>query len=125
FTTVLLCLGVLSAVVAAWGTATVICSLVLVSCVLRVTGEHRADRSVGLLRALLPTTATVVRRAGDEAAPQAREVPVGEVVPGDVVRLGPGDLVPADVRLLRATGLSVHQQALTGESAPVAKYAVQ
>lgn len=114
FTTVLLCLGVLSAVVAAWGTATVILSLVLVSCVLRVSGEHRADRSVALLRALLPTTATVVRRAEDAAESRTREVPVGEVVPGDVVRLGPGDLVPADVRLLRATGLSVHQQALTG-----------
>ncbi|MGW9523531.1 magnesium-translocating P-type ATPase [Streptomyces diastaticus] len=125
FTTVLLCLGVLSAVVAAWGTATVILSLVLVSCVLRVSGEHRADRSVALLRALLPTTATVVRRAEDAAESRTREVPVGEVVPGDVVRLGPGDLVPADVRLLRATGLSVHQQALTGESAPVPKHAVQ
>ncbi|MYS13537.1 HAD-IC family P-type ATPase, partial [Streptomyces sp. SID4982] len=46
-----------------------------------------------------------------------------DLVPGDIVRLGPGDLVPADVRLLRARGLTVRQDTLTGESAPVAKRA--
>ncbi|MYR59997.1 magnesium-translocating P-type ATPase, partial [Streptomyces sp. SID625] len=55
--------------------------------------------------------------------PAARETPVAELVPGDVIRLGPGDVVPADVRLLRSSGLTVHQAALTGESAPVAKTA--
>nr|WP_307805201.1 magnesium-translocating P-type ATPase [Streptomyces sp. VRA16 Mangrove soil] len=119
FTAVLLCLGLVSAAVASWGTACVILALVAVSCVLRATGEHRAERSVAALRELVATTATVVRRPGD-----AREVPVADLVPGDVVRLGPGDLVPADVRLLRAHGLTVHQAALTGESVPVPKRAV-
>lgn len=122
FTAVLLCLGLVSTVVAAWGTACVILSLVIVSCVLRSSGEHRADRAMAALRDMVASTATVLRRAAEGAAPQAREVPVGLLVPGDVVRLGPGDLVPADVRLLRATGLTVHQAALTGESAPVAKH---
>ncbi|MEU5952947.1 HAD-IC family P-type ATPase [Streptomyces sp. NPDC047525] len=127
FTAVLLCLGLVSATVASWGTACVILCLVVVSGVLRTSGEHRADRSMAALRALVATTATVLRRAerdGDpQEHPQEREIPVEELVPGDVVRLGPGDLVPADVRLLRASGLSVRQAALTGESAPVPKAA--
>jgi Mg2+-importing ATPase len=123
FTAVLLCLGLVSAGVAAWATACVILSLVLVSCVLRSSGERRADRSVTALRDLVATTATVLRRADQSGLPRDREVPVDELVPGDVVRLGPGDLVPADVRLLRTSGLRVHQAALTGESMPAAKHA--
>ncbi|MFE9312288.1 magnesium-translocating P-type ATPase [Streptomyces sp. NPDC006706] len=125
FTAVLLCLGLVSTLVASWGTAAVILSLVVVSCVLRATGEHRADRSMAALRELVAGTATVLRRTAGGEQPRAREVPVTELVPGDVLRLGPGDRVPADVRLLRARGLTVHQAALTGESAPVAKAAVE
>ncbi|MFE3851868.1 magnesium-translocating P-type ATPase [Streptomyces griseorubiginosus] len=123
FTAVLLCLGLVSAAVFAWGTASVILLLVVVSCVLRASGEHRADRSTAGLRRLVATTVTVQRRADEDTAPATREIPVEELVPGDVVRLGPGDLVPADVRLLRSAGLTVHQAALTGESAPVPKSA--
>ncbi|CAM5740636.1 magnesium-translocating P-type ATPase [Streptomyces badius] len=124
FTSVLLCLGLVSALVAAWGTACVILALVAVSCLLRSAEEHRADRSTAALRELVATTATVVRRAFDDSPPREREVPVADLVPGDVVRLQPGDLVPADVQLLRADGLTVHQSALTGESAPVVKQAL-
>ncbi|MFF7493104.1 magnesium-translocating P-type ATPase [Streptomyces rubiginosohelvolus] len=124
FTSVLLCLGLVSALVAAWGTACVILALVAVSCLLRSAEEHRADRSSATLRELVPTTATVVRRASDDSPPREREVPVADLVPGDVIRLRPGDVVPADVRLLRADGLTVHQSALTGESAPVVKQAL-
>ncbi|MBB4891355.1 Mg2+-importing ATPase [Streptomyces olivoverticillatus] len=123
FTAVLVGLGLVSAVLAAWGTACVIAVLVTVSCVLRATGEHRADRSAAALRELLAATATVRRRATDASPPTAREVPVDQLVPGDLVLLAPGDLVPADLRLLRATGLTVHEAALTGESAPVRKSA--
>ncbi|MGW2651909.1 magnesium-translocating P-type ATPase [Streptomyces sp. NPDC001393] len=122
FTAVLLCLGLVSAAVFAWGTASVILFLVVVSCVLRATGEQRADRSTAALRRLVATTVTVLRRADEDAAATAREIPVDDLVVGDVIRLGPGDVVPADVRLLRASGLTVHQSALTGESAPVAKH---
>ncbi|MFD4591847.1 magnesium-translocating P-type ATPase [Streptomyces rubiginosohelvolus] len=124
FTSVLLCLGLVSALVTAWGTACVILALVAVSCLLRSTEEHRADRSSAPLRGLVATTATVVRRTSDDSPPREREVPVADLVPGDVIRLRPGDLVPADVRLLRADGLTVHQSALTGESAPVVKQAL-
>ncbi|MFJ9372716.1 magnesium-translocating P-type ATPase [Streptomyces sp. NPDC101455] len=125
FTAVLLLLGVVSALVASWGTAAVILALVTVSCALRTSGEHRADRSLHDLRELVGATACVLRRTDADAPVRARETPVAELVPGDVIRLVPGDLVPADVRLLRATGLTVHQAALTGESAPVAKAAVE
>ncbi|MFH8786241.1 HAD-IC family P-type ATPase [Streptomyces roseoverticillatus] len=121
FTAVLLSLGLVSAALAAWGTACVIAVLVTVSCVLRATGEHRADRSAAALRELVATTATVRRRPAEADAPVTRELPVEQLVPGDVVLLAPGDLVPADLRLLRTTGLTVHEAALTGESAPVAK----
>ncbi|MFH8404416.1 cation-transporting P-type ATPase [Streptomyces sp. NPDC018019] len=141
FTTVLLCLALVSAAVASWGAACVIAVLVVVSAVLRTSGEYRAERSTAALRELIATTATVQRRAPtDAAAPvtrpgrgraartpgsgAAREIPVDQLVPGDVIRLGPGDLIPADLRLLRASGLTVRQAALTGESAPVAKYPV-
>ncbi|MFJ2769255.1 magnesium-translocating P-type ATPase [Streptomyces sp. NPDC087300] len=123
FTAVLLVLGLVSAAVASWGTACVILTLVAVSCVLRSHGEHRAENAVRHLRELVASTATVRRRDTADAAPRTRETPVDELVPGDVIRLGPGDLVPADVRLLRAHGLTVDQSALTGESAPVAKAA--
>ncbi|MFJ8782890.1 magnesium-translocating P-type ATPase [Streptomyces sp. NPDC102476] len=125
FTAVLLCLGLVSAAVFAWGTASVILLLVVVSCVLRASGEHRAARSTAGLRRLVATTVTVQRRVHEDAAPVTREIPVEELVPGDVVRLGPGDLIPADVRVLRSTGLTVHQAALTGESTPVEKSAVE
>ncbi|MFG2723566.1 magnesium-translocating P-type ATPase [Streptomyces canus] len=125
FTAVLLCLGLVSAAVFAWGTASVILLLVVVSCVLRASGEHRAARSTAGLRRLVATTVTVQRRLHEDTAPVTREIPVEELVPGDVVRLGPGDLIPADVRLLRSTGLTVHQAVLTGESAPVQKSAVE
>ncbi|XVQ82978.1 magnesium-translocating P-type ATPase [Microbispora siamensis] len=128
FTLVLLCLGLVSAVIVSWGTACVIVILVAVTCVLRSNGEYRADRSTAALRKLLGATATVRRRSSERAAgrvaPVEREIPADQLVPGDVIKLGPGDLVPADVRLLRSSGLTVHQAALTGESAPVVKQAV-
>ncbi|MFB6631060.1 magnesium-translocating P-type ATPase [Streptomyces sp. NPDC056362] len=126
FTAVLLCLGLVSVTVAAWGTGCVILLLVAVSCALRSSGEHRADQAMAALRESVATTATVLRRpdpGGPAAAP--REIPADELVPGDVIRLGPGDLVPADVRLLRSAGLRLHEAALTGESAPVAKYPLE
>ncbi|MFH9333463.1 magnesium-translocating P-type ATPase [Streptomyces althioticus] len=124
FTAVLLFLGLVSVSVGAWGSGSVILSLVAVSCLLRSSGEHRADRSAAALRELVTTTATVLRRPEAHGPPVTRDIPVGELVPGDVIRLGPGDVVPADVRLLRASGLRVHQAAVTGESAPVSKYSL-
>jgi Ca2+-transporting ATPase len=77
--------------------------------------EYRAERSLAALRDLAEPAVTV-RRAGTE-----RTVETTELVPGDVVVLETGAVVPADARLLSATDLEVDESALTGESVPVSK----
>ncbi|WP_424216782.1 HAD-IC family P-type ATPase (plasmid) [Streptomyces sp. BI20] len=129
FTLLLLGLVVISAVAAAPGTAVVLFVLAVAAAALRAREERRAERLAAGLGAdgadeTGGATVTVVRRAdGGGGGGRAREVPVGDLVPGDVVRLGPGDAVPADLWLLGSAGLTVHQDALTGESRPVPKSA--
>jgi Mg2+-importing ATPase len=102
--------------------AAVIATMVVLASLLGFVQEYRADRAFQRLRGLVRTTAQVVRRDG--AAPgMVRDCPLEELVPGDVVLLGAGDLVPAEVRFLEAVDLFVDQSALTGESLPVEKQA--
>jgi P-type Mg2+ transporter len=84
--------------------------------------EYRSAVAAEKLKALVRTTATVLRRAGEDAPSSVREIPVRDLVVGDLVRLSAGDLVPADVRLIRSHDLFVSQAALTGESLPVEKH---
>src|SRR6202011_5535453 len=84
--------------------------------------EYRSALAAEKLKALVRTTATVLRRAGQDALAEPREVPIRELVPGDLVRMSAGDLVPADVRLVSSRDLFVSQAALTGEALPVEKY---
>jgi Mg2+-importing ATPase len=123
FVVILLALGGVSAVLGDFGAVAVIAVMVLVSCLLQVRQEQRFDRVAATLRAMVITTATALRRAGADAPPVSREIPIDQFVPGDVVCLASGDMVPADVRLLRSTGLAVDQAVLTGESLPVGKEA--
>ncbi|WP_279582556.1 magnesium-translocating P-type ATPase [Fodinicola feengrottensis] len=95
--------------------------MVSLSVALRWWQQARSERAVRGLKDSVTTTATVRRRATADARPMDREVPFDDVVPGDVVKLMPGDLVPADVRLLSATNLLVDQSALSGETLPVHK----
>jgi P-type Mg2+ transporter len=83
--------------------------------------EYRSAAAAEKLKALVRTTATVLRRAAEDAPAIPREIPVRELVAGDLVQLSAGDLVPADVRLIRSHDLFVSQAALTGESLPVEK----
>ena len=96
--------------------------------------EARSGRAVEHLRRMVSNTATVRREVderaegADEDAPPQRvakklEVPIDGLVPGDIVFLSAGDMVPADMRLLHAKDLFVNQAALTGESMPVEKFA--
>ena len=98
--------------------ASIIVMLVLFSVVLNFAQAYRSQEAADRLRSQVAPTATV-RRDG-----AWREVPRRELVPGDVIRLSAGDLVPADARLLEARDLHVQQAALTGESVPAEKEAV-
>ncbi|MCX4749291.1 HAD-IC family P-type ATPase [Kitasatospora sp. NBC_01287] len=124
FTALLAVLSVVCAVIGSWGSALTIAALVLTACLLRLRGERRSALALRSLRALVPSTATVLRRAEHSELPAAREVPAEQLVPGDVVRLVGGDAVPADLRLLRAEGLTLDLSALTGESTPVPRLAL-
>ena len=100
-------------------TALVIATMVAISGALAFTQEGKGASAAASLRHLVTTTCRVVRAGVGE-----RELPMAEVVPGDIVRLAAGDLVPADVRILAAKDLFVNQAPLTGESEPVEKLAV-
>lgn len=89
--------------------------LIAVSVLLRFFQERNADTAAAKLKAMVSTTATVLREG------TRREIPLREIVPGDIVALSAGDMVPADIRLLSAKDLFINQATLTGESMPVEK----
>jgi len=93
----------------------VIFIMVLLGIVLRYIQESRADNAAEKLKEMVSTTATVLR------AGKRLEIPLKELVPGDIVQLSAGDMVPGDVRLLSTKDLFLNQAALTGESMPVEK----
>lgn len=121
--------------------AVVISTMVALSTVLRFVQEARSNRAADALRALVSNTATVMRRdlaseAAEEAqdffgirlhthAPHREDIPIRDLVPGDVVVLAAGDMIPADLRVLGAKDLFLSQSAMTGESLPVEKFPVQ
>ncbi len=113
----LVALGVLSYLTGDLRATTVIFVMVVLGVVLRFVQEMRADDAAEKLKAMVNTTATVVRDGQDA------EVPLKMLVPGDIVRLNAGDMVPADLRILSAKDLFLNQAALTGESLPVEKSA--
>src|ERR1035437_8127112 len=113
----LVALGVLSFLTGDLRATAVIFVMVVLGVVLRFFQEMRADNAAEALRAMVSNTATLVRD-GKEA-----EVPLKMLVPGDIIRLAAGDMVPADVRVLSAKDLFLNQAALTGESLPVERKA--
>ena len=113
----LLLASAISAALGEVASATIIASMVLLSAALHITQTYRSHRAMDLLRASMAPTATV-RRDGEW-----RELERRLVVPGDLIRLSAGDVVPADARLLEAKDLHVQQASLTGEALPVEKSA--
>ena len=97
--------------------AGIIFAIVLLSNILDFTQTHTSQKAVAQLQERVAPTATVVRDG------RSQEIRRTEVVPGDVVRLSAGDLVPADARLLESRDLYIQQAALTGESLPAEKQA--
>jgi len=114
---ILLVACVVSAILGDLTDASIILVIILLSNILNFVQISRSQNAVEKLRADVAPTASVLR---DRAW---RELPRREVVPGDMVRLTAGDLVPADARLVKATDLNVQQAALTGESLPAEKSA--
>ena len=90
--------------------------MVLLSVGLRFWQEARADAAAQKLKAMIHVTATVIRDG------KAREIPLRDLVPGDIVKLAAGDMIPGDVRVLASKDLFVSQGTLTGESLPVEKF---
>lgn len=103
-------------------TVIVLTIMILLSTLLRFATEFRSAKAAEALKALVHTTATVIRRADENAEPARIEIPMKQVVPGDVVAIAAGDMIPADIRLLTSKDLFVSQSALTGESLPVEKF---
>jgi len=100
----------------------IIAVMVGISVLLSFTQEYRSSKAAEKLKAMVRNTATVTRRASDGHSERI-EVPVGELVAGDIVHLAAGDMVPADLRLVSAKDLFISQAILTGESLPVEKSA--
>ena len=113
----LMALGVVSYLTGDLRATVVIFVMVILGVVLRFFQELRADTAAEKLQAMVSNTATVVRDG------QEKEVSLKMLVPGDIIRLAAGDMVPADVRVLTAKDLFLNQAALTGESHPVEKKA--
>jgi Mg2+-importing ATPase len=103
--------------------------MVVLSVSLSLLQEHRSGRAAQKLQAMVHTTTAVLRQSStlppsqsiDPTAP--REIPIEQLVPGDIVHLSAGDMVPADLRVIAAKDLFINQSALTGESVPAEKHA--
>lgn len=95
--------------------AGVILAIVVLNGLLGFVQEHRAEQALNALKSLAPAMATAVREGNTLVIPAER------LVPGDLVQLQAGDIVPADGRLVDITGLRVDEAILTGESVPVEK----
>jgi len=94
---------------------TVMMVMVVLGVSLRFIQETKAGNAAAKLKAMIKVTATVVRDG------KQKEIPLQQLVPGDIVKLSAGDMIPGDVRLISAKDLFIIQATLTGESLPVEK----
>lgn len=115
-----------------WKKVIILAAMILVSGILRFWQEFRSIRAADRLKAMVRTTAAVSRIRTNDLPTAVRgtfsgrdgpqEVPIAELVPGDIIHLSAGDMLPADVRLIAAKDFFVSQSVLTGESMPVEKH---
>ena len=97
-------------------TVAVISIMVILSAMLRFVQEFRSNQAAEKLKSMVRTTATVLReQTGRE------EIDIKQLVPGDIILLSAGDMIPADVRIMQSKDLFVSQAILTGEALPVEK----
>lgn len=94
----------------------IVTSMVLVSGILRFVQETKSNKAAERLGEMVETTISVARRMEG-----VKEIPINEIVVGDIIHLAAGDMIPADVRILKSKDLFISQSSLTGESEPVEK----
>ena len=112
---VLLVIGIFSLFFGEKVSAILVMLMALISVLLSFVQEYRAGREAEKLSEMVRSTATVYRNG------KAREIKIKEIVPGDIVDLSAGDMIPADLRIIFCKDLFVNQASLTGESFPVEK----
>jgi magnesium-transporting ATPase (P-type) len=112
---ILLGAGAIKAIMGDWLDFWVIIAVAVINALIGFIQEGRAETALAGIRGMLSADASVRRDGGWTT------VPAAQLVPGDVIRLAPGDKVPADVRLFQAFQLRIDESALTGESVPAAK----
>ena len=121
------------------GGAVVIAIMVVLATVLSFVQEFRSSKAAERLREMVSTTATVLRKSASAGVPEevnrlfevrvtlrpphAAEIPISQIVPGDIIRLSAGDMIPADLRCFRPKTCSSSEASLTGEAMPVEKFA--
>lgn len=100
-------------------TIIIISIMILISVILRFSQEYKSQITADNLKDLIPTTTSIERKGSPPS-----EIPMSNVVPGDIIHLAAGDLVPADMRIIECVDLFISQSSLTGESEPVEKYSI-
>ncbi|MCU3612000.1 cation-transporting P-type ATPase, partial [Enterobacter hormaechei subsp. oharae] len=123
FNLLLTVLGIISYATEDLFAAGVIALMVGISTLLNFIQEARSTKAADALKAMVSNTATVSRVINDLGENAWIELPIDQLVPGDLVKLAAGDMIPADLRVIQARDLFVAQASLTGESLPVEKVA--
>ncbi len=108
--------ALLSAIIRHWEDFAIIFALLVINALVGFWEEHKAENAIELLKQKLALRARVLRDS------KWTQIPAHELVPGDVVRVRLGDIIPADVKLMDGNYLLVDESALTGESLPVEKH---
>jgi P-type Mg2+ transporter len=121
FIVLVMILGIVSFFLKEYNAVYIIAFIVLLSVLMRFIQEYRSHQAAEKLKALVSTNATVLRSKKGEPEPKYQEIAIKYLVPGDLIHLSAGDMVPADVRLLTAKELYVSQASLSGEALPVEK----
>lgn len=117
FVLLLLSLSLLSYFLKNFNAAVIILSMVILSIVMRFIQEYRSNKAAEKLKALVSNKTTVLREN------LLQDLPFKTLVPGDIIQLSAGDMVPADVRLISSHDLFISQSSLTGEAFPLEKHA--
>ncbi|MCL2784289.1 MAG: magnesium-translocating P-type ATPase [Propionibacteriaceae bacterium] len=126
FTAVLLTLAVISFFTSDYPAVVIVLVMVTLSGMLRFIQEHRSEVSADKLTSMVATTVAVQRQVIEadtqKLASMKAEIPMEDVVVGDIVYLAAGDIIPADMRIIEAKDLFISQSSLTGESEPIEKF---